>query len=186
MEPLVFGYAYWGVRFSEVLQIDDVGFVYKSQADEKWGDVAGYRASPDFFPDRVLKAMRSAKPRLALYLRNGHVLKVRGDILVRRGEAMRREDGVPIAFTDLVGTLDRIGIQKWQGPKEEAALFGTAGILMLLGFVVGVAVAARLGMMADALGIGVGAAAILAQAAFLISPTVAKRLRTSYLRRVAD
>jgi hypothetical protein len=186
MEPRVFGYSYFGTPFREIVHIDDGGFVYKAQVEEKWSEVAGYRASPDFFPDRVLEAIRSAKPRLALYLRNGDVLKVQGDLLVRRGQPMRREHGIPIAFMDLVETLDTIGIPKWHGPREEAALFGTAGILMLVGFVIGVAVAARIGMMPFALGIGVGAASILAQAAFLISPTVAKRLRTTYLRRVAD
>jgi hypothetical protein len=38
------------------------------------------------FADRVLEAIRSAKPRLVLYLRNGDILRVRGDILVRSGE----------------------------------------------------------------------------------------------------
>jgi hypothetical protein len=184
MEPRVFGYSYVGVRFREILRVNDVGFTYKSRRDGKWSEIAGYRASPEFFPDRILEAIRSAKPRLALYLKNGDVVKIRGDILVRRGDSMRHGDGIPIAFRELVDALEIIGVPKWRGPREETALFGTAGVLMLVGFLVGMATASRMETMPFAVGIGVGMAAILAQGTFLISPAVARRLRTNYLRRI--
>lgn len=182
MAPNVTRYSYAALGRQLVLSVDDDGFVYKSKRRVNWNELAGYRASPAIFPDRVLEAMHSLKPRLVLYLKSGDLIKVRGDILVRNDETSSAEREAPAAFQELIETIASRGIPKWGGPTEEATLYGTAGVLMVVGFIAGVAAAATLGKLPAALPFGVTAAALLAQLTFIISPFIAKRLRTTYLR----
>lgn len=172
-------YSYSGLGSDLLLTVDDEGLLYKSKRRIKWSEIAGYRASPDFFPDHVLEAMRSLKPRLALYLTNGDLIKIRGDILVRNGDS---GDVAATAFQELVGIITSHGITKWRGPTEEAALYRTAGVLMVVGFVTGVTASALLPELPSAMALGTAGAAILAQLTFIFSPLIAKRWRVTYLR----
>lgn len=77
----VFGYAGMGGSFREILRLRSDEVVFKSTRHIAWSEITGYRAFPDFYPDLVLAAIGSAKPRIALYVKDGSIITIRGDLL---------------------------------------------------------------------------------------------------------
>jgi hypothetical protein len=181
MTEKVYGYTYLGCAFKQILRLRDDEVVVHETKRVPWADVVGFRAFPDFYPDLILAFLGSAKPRLALYLRTGEVLHVRGDLLVKAFDEMHREKGIPIAFEELVDDIRTRGVMKWNGPKEETVLFTTGWALFVVGLIVGMAIALQYGVSTMPIGIGVAVGVLFAQAAFVVGPLVARRLRTIYL-----
>src|SRR5205823_1946572 len=108
-----FGYSYIGASFREVVRFVPGGFVFGGKSTVHWSEIVGYRAFPDFYPDRAMAALGSPKPRIALYVRDGRIILIRGDVLVAYGKPMVRANGIPEAFSELVNHLREIGVPRW-------------------------------------------------------------------------
>ncbi len=176
-----FGYTYAGCQFREVIRLIPGGFVFHGKWNIQWADVVGYRAFPDFYTDLALTALASPKPRIALYLRDARVIKIRGDLLVVEGKPMTRDRGIPEAFTDLLKHVRENVVSRWAGPTEEKILFATALVLFASGFsfALGAAVISR--AFEPSVPVAMVAGVLLAQAAFILAPFVARRLRRIYI-----
>lgn len=182
----VFGYATIGKSFREVIRLRRGELVYKSTRRIAWPDIIGYRAFPDFYPDLVLATFGSAKPRIALYIKDGSIITIRGDLLLLAGagsEKIEQTNG-RTAFAALVDEVRDRSVPKWAGPREEAVLFTTAFALFVLGLAVGMAAVKRFATLAHSIGTGVVVGVLIAQCAFLLAPLVTRRLRKVYIAAV--
>lgn len=184
----VFGYRPMTKSFREVIRLGHEELVYRSTRHIAWSDVIGYRAFPDFYPDVVLAAIGSAKPRIALYVRDGSIITIRGDLLILADAGGDEPDQTTgrTAFAGFVGELHDRGVRKWAGPREEAVLFTTAFALFALGLAVGMAAASPYATPLHSIGTGVIVGVLIAQSAFLLAPLVARRLRKVYIAAVAE
>lgn len=175
-----FGYSYAGRSFREVIRVVSDGFAFKGRWNVRWSEIVGYRAFPDFYPDRVMAAIGSPKLRIAMYTKDGRMIRIRGDVLVVDGNPMVRVGGIPEAFTEFVEHLREKGIPKWVGPKEEEVLFAVALALFVVGFLVGLV---RFSVFDSRIAAAVIGGVLLAQMSFVIAPFVARRVRKAYIAK---
>lgn len=181
MHESTFGYSYFGQSFREVLRLVPAGFIVNGKQSYQWADIVGYRAFPDFYTDLAMAALASPKPRLALYVRDGRLIRIRGDLLVIAGKPRVSNDGIPEAFTELVKHVRENGISRWDGPTEEKVLFATAFILFAIGFFLTVGLAVTFRLFAPSIHLAIVAGVLVAQGAFIVAPLLAKRLRQVYI-----
>ncbi|HPS78817.1 MAG TPA: hypothetical protein PLS53_11730 [Thermoanaerobaculaceae bacterium] len=119
-------------RLIRILALDDEGIEYRSQALVPWADLVAFRAFPDLFLDKTHAGLGVPFPRVVLYLASGRALFVRGSGLRTRDSAheIRPFERVPPEFKDLVDDLDRRGIPRWSGPREETVILGTGAAFL--------------------------------------------------------
>ena len=175
---VVYRYEFFGGRPREVVRCGDDGIVYKGGALIAWSQIVGFRAFPDFRADIALFVLRSAKPRLALYLKDGKLIRVRGDILANdEGATASAEPSLPPSYVSLVNCVRQHGIERWAGPTEERILFSTAFALFLIGLFFGSLASPFVLGNSSVLVTGVVVGVLLAQIAFAVAPVVGVRIR---------
>lgn len=176
-----FGYSYVGQPFREVVRLVSDGFIFKGKWPIRWSEIAGYRAFPDFFTDPAMIALGSPKPRVVLYRKDGRIIRIRGDLLVKAGTPVARHEDVPAAFEQLVNHVRDSGIPRWTGPKEEGILFGVAFALFAIGFLLGLTPTAAVRVSESRIAAAVVVGVLLAQITFVLAPVVARPLRRVYI-----
>jgi hypothetical protein len=170
--------------FREAVAISEDGIRFAGRLFVPWSEVRAFRSYPKFFQDTAFAVLGNPIPRLAIYLRNGAALTVRGSGL-RTPETIkgiRPLERIPHEYEDLVREIRRRGVPTWEGPREEiVALVGAFG-LGLFGFFVWLAVEKWV----PALNGGLEAALILGilvgGVGLLTSPLLARAARRAYLR----
>src|SRR2546427_3635732 len=85
--PSTFGYSYLGSKFNEILRLEPEGIVYAGHQRIPWSNIFAYRAYPNFFQDQVYARLHAPRPRLWVYLTDGHLIKIRGDLITRFSES---------------------------------------------------------------------------------------------------
>lgn len=178
--------------FVRVIRLSDEGIEFRKRPLVRWSEVVAFRAFPDFLLDRAYSAIRSPFPRLILYLRDGRIFVIPGSGLRTRqsAEGIRPFEQIPNEFDELVGEVSRRGVARWQGPREEAVVLGTAFAFMATTSAVGFAALGWLhttdayaeaagiaGILAGVCGVGVG---------FLLARMVRMRFLKGYAMSKRD
>jgi hypothetical protein len=176
-QQTIFGYPALRHSFREIIRVDEEGFVYKHSLRVHWAEVVAYRAFPDFLFDLVEAFVLSAKRRLSLYLADGRIIAIRGDLLRTKDDTLNPDH----AFEQLRNEVERRNVPKWRGPREEVILLATAWVLLVLGGTAGAAYATWSQAKAGALGAAVVSGVLTSQFAFLLAPAIGRRARRIYI-----
>jgi len=186
-DPEVFGYRHPGLRFQEVIRIEESGLLYRGR-HIPWTEIRAMRAYPNFFGDTARASLRIPSAALTLYVLDGSVLTIRGDQLTKPGEGrhpLSLRTGLPKPYMELVQRLREHGIADWQGPKEELILVGTCQVMGVVGFLAGHALGPWLGnyIPLDRIAWAVVTAVVAAALGLLIAPVLGRLFRKPFLVR---
>jgi len=129
-----YGYREPFTGFREILRLDSDGIWFRARRRVPWSSVVALRAYPDFRTDFLLGRLQ---PRLVLYLKDGGVLRIRGEGLRRdcaTCDSEKRVAGLPAAYASLVRELRSRGVPDWTAIREEDLLLRVfAGASIFLG-----------------------------------------------------
>jgi hypothetical protein len=124
------------------------------------------------------------KPRLSIYLRNGDVLSLRGDLMVAESGDTKTVAGLPEIYVELVRSLRAAGLRSWSGPREESIAASTCAAMGIVVAVLAwmVAQATYHASSETAVAIAITLGVVFANLAFPLSRLVGPRIRREYLK----
>lgn len=137
-----YGYTQLGVSYQgEVLRVEDKGLIYKKKRTIPWSEIYAIRTYPNFYADLTYSFFKIPQARLSIYLDDGSVLKIRGDVIKRQcGSCPKGKiiNGLREDYVELVQQLRAKGIPDWKGPKEETILLRCMQLFMVVGLFTGI------------------------------------------------
>jgi hypothetical protein len=149
--------------------------------------VAGFRPCYGLLTTERHATFGPLFPRLIIYLRDGRVFVVPGKGLKRSRGGTANPPLVSPAddFEHLIETLDRLGVPRWQGPREELVAYCSASLVLLAAFGVGFGVLAWRGLVDSYSEVVLILAILTSFVGVFIGFGVARLLRARYARSLS-